>query len=90
MSNYTAAVDGVHMHLENKKMGKFFFWFLWWMYVLVYMISFHKKTPLPILVKYMQKGVNLCIGKKFVHVDVRHLYRHHFQEFLTPVPSWVL
>ena len=40
MSNYTAAVDGVHMHLENKKMGKFFFWFLWWMYVLVYMTKY--------------------------------------------------
>lgn len=40
MSNYTAQVDGVHMHLENKKMGKFFFWFLWVMYVLVYMTKY--------------------------------------------------
>lgn len=40
MSNYTAPVDGVHMHLENKKMGKFFFWFLWGMYVLVYMTKY--------------------------------------------------
>ncbi len=40
MSNYTAPVDGVHMHLENKKMGKFFFWFLWVMYVLVYMTKY--------------------------------------------------
>lgn len=40
MSNYTAPVDGVHMHLENKRMGKFFFWFLWAMYVLVYMTKY--------------------------------------------------
>ncbi len=40
MSNYTAPVDGVHMHLENKRMGKFFFWFLWVMYVLVYMTKY--------------------------------------------------
>lgn len=40
MGNYTAPVDGVHMHLENKKMGKFFFWFLWVMYVLVYMTKY--------------------------------------------------
>lgn len=41
MSNYTdLKIDGVHMHLENKKIGKYFFWFLWSMYVLVYMTKY--------------------------------------------------
>ena len=30
-------VDGVHMHLENKKESRAFFWFIWVMYALVYM-----------------------------------------------------
>jgi len=30
-------VDGVHMHLENKKESRVFFWFIWVMYALVYM-----------------------------------------------------
>lgn len=30
-------VDGVHMHLENKKLSRKFFWFLWVMYAAVYM-----------------------------------------------------
>ena len=41
MSNYTSPqVDGVHMHLENKKIGKYFFWFIWVMYALVYMTKY--------------------------------------------------
>ena len=40
MSNYTAQVDGVHMHLENKKVGSFFFWYIWIMYALVYMTKY--------------------------------------------------
>jgi len=41
MSNYAnAQVDGVHMHLENKKVGKFFFWYIWVMYALVYMTKY--------------------------------------------------
>lgn len=31
------SVDGVHMHLENKKISKNFFWMLWVMYAVVYM-----------------------------------------------------
>lgn len=30
-------VDGVHMHLENKKVSRNFFWMLWLMYAVVYM-----------------------------------------------------
>ena len=30
-------VDGVHMHLENKKVSCIFFWIIWLMYALVYM-----------------------------------------------------
>ena len=30
-------VDGVHMHLENKKISRNFFWLLWIMYAVVYM-----------------------------------------------------
>lgn len=33
-------VDGVHMHLENKKVGSFFFWFIWVMYALIYMTKY--------------------------------------------------
>jgi len=40
MSNYTAQVDGVHMHLENKKIGNYFFWFIWIMYAFVYMTKY--------------------------------------------------
>lgn len=41
MSNYTnPQVDGVHMHLENKKIGKYFFWFIWVMYALIYMTKY--------------------------------------------------
>ena len=40
MSNYTAPVDGVHMHLENRKVGRWFFWFLWVMYSFVYMTKY--------------------------------------------------
>ena len=41
MSHYqNPDVDGVHMHLENKKVGKYFFWFLWIMYVAVYMTKY--------------------------------------------------
>lgn len=30
-------VDGVHMHLENKKISRRFFWLLWLLYAVVYM-----------------------------------------------------
>lgn len=30
-------VDGVHMHLENKKVSLIFFWIIWLMYTVVYM-----------------------------------------------------
>jgi len=30
-------VDGVHMHLENKKVSRNFFWMIWIMYAVVYM-----------------------------------------------------
>ena len=30
-------VDGIHMHLENKKVSRNFFWMLWLMYAVVYM-----------------------------------------------------
>ncbi len=41
MSNYAdPKIDGVHMHLENKKVGKNFFVFLWMMYALVYMTKY--------------------------------------------------
>lgn len=30
-------VDGVHMHLENKKVSFIFFWVIWFMYAVVYM-----------------------------------------------------
>ena len=41
MSNYAnEQVDGVHMHLENRKIGKFFFWYIWVMYALVYMTKY--------------------------------------------------
>lgn len=33
----TKSVDGVHMHLENKKVSRNFFWMLWIMYAVVYM-----------------------------------------------------
>ena len=31
------SVDGVHMHLQNKKISKNFFWMLWVLYAVVYM-----------------------------------------------------
>ena len=31
------SVDKVHMHLENKKVSRNFFWMLWIMYAVVYM-----------------------------------------------------
>lgn len=41
MNRYASPeVDGVHMHLENKKVGSFFFWFIWVMYALVYMTKY--------------------------------------------------
>lgn len=33
----TKSVDGVHMHLESKKVSRNFFWMLWIMYAAVYM-----------------------------------------------------
>lgn len=35
--NGATNVDGVHMHLENKKISRNFFWLLWMLYAVVYM-----------------------------------------------------
>lgn len=35
--NGNSQVDGVHMHLENKKVSRNFFWMMWLMYAVVYM-----------------------------------------------------
>ena len=35
--NRNNKVDGVHMHLENKKISRNFFWLLWLLYAVVYM-----------------------------------------------------
>jgi len=35
--NEATNVDGVHMHLENKKISRNFFWLLWILYAVVYM-----------------------------------------------------
>ena len=35
--NEVNGVDGVHMHLENKKISRNFFWLLWLLYAVVYM-----------------------------------------------------
>ena len=35
--NGATNVDGVHMHLENKKISRNFFWLLWILYAVVYM-----------------------------------------------------
>ncbi len=35
--NGKMVVDGVHMHLENKKISRNFFWMLWVLYTIVYM-----------------------------------------------------
>ena len=35
--NGNSQVDGVHMHLENKKISRNFFWMMWLLYAIVYM-----------------------------------------------------